>query len=239
MNTPSAKQLDFLAKLWSTRQHPMVEMTVEDYTRQLQADGRYTKQRVGKTIDTLLGYPQNPDTATIRANRFAGSCVKCGVTVEAERGRLDKVDGSWLVSHLQCAVRSEPAAPITAEDGGVYIVEGTVYRVKRTRRGRLVADRLEVTDGRGSWQYDGLAHMAELTEATKLTLATAMEFGLAHKVCARCGTVLDRPESQKLGVGPTCAKHLGLVHRYESQRPDLAELALVTEFDATLEAVSA
>lgn len=48
----------------------------------------------------------------VRPNKFGGKCGSCGGYVEAEQGRLDKVDDKWVVSHHVCPeATSEVAAP--------------------------------------------------------------------------------------------------------------------------------
>jgi hypothetical protein len=38
------------------------------------------------------------------------------------------------------------------------------------------------------------------------------------EICACCGRELDRPESIELGVGPECARRVGLEHHYRSSQ---------------------
>jgi hypothetical protein len=39
-----------------------------------------------------------------------------------------------------------------------------------------------------------------------------------QEICACCGRELDRPESIELGVGPECARRVGLEHHYRSSQ---------------------
>lgn len=75
----------------------------------------------------------------VRANKYGGKCGSCGGYVEAEAGRVDQVDGKWVVSHNVCPeVPAEAPAPVedaTALPEGIFTVvtdEGhTTIRVTR------------------------------------------------------------------------------------------------------------
>lgn len=70
-------------------------------------------------------------------NRYPGTCQKCGGTVPAEKGMLEKRDGKWIVTHAgKCAQAPAPApAHKATRKESVPPVEGE-YTVTRRSRGR-------------------------------------------------------------------------------------------------------
>lgn len=73
----------------------------------------------GGTLDTpareqashpVPGVPTLPPGA--RPNKYGAKCPNCGGWVEPEAGRLDKIDGKWVVSHIQpCPAKAEAPVP--------------------------------------------------------------------------------------------------------------------------------
>lgn len=43
-----------------------------------------------------------------KSNQYPGNCRLCGAKVEAEQGRVDKIDGKWLTSHLDGKCPQKP-----------------------------------------------------------------------------------------------------------------------------------
>ena len=56
---------------------------------------------------------------------------------------------------------------------------------------------------KGKWFYKGLASKY-LTEADRMSIEEAKEWGKLYSICARCGATLVDPVSIELGMGPTC-----------------------------------
>jgi len=96
-----------------------------------------------------------------------------------------------------------PANPVTEE--GVYEREGIVYRVKRSRAGRLYASRYNPAGERGErFVYEGGA-VYRLSADDRITLDRAKELGAQWAQCCVCGRDLSATESVEAGIGPVCA----------------------------------
>jgi hypothetical protein len=151
-------------------------------------------------------------------NRYPGECRNCHQTVAAQAGLCEKIGGRFTVAHTTCPpAGSVPApAPIVEPAEGFYIVDSAVVRVYRTRNGHLTTKTLTIpAKGRkGHWVYSGRRSFPQCQPCNELNIDTARVFGLEWGVCARCGAVLDRPESQQAGFGPECARKLGVPHHY-------------------------
>ena len=68
-----------------------------------------------------------------RSNLYGGKCVKCSAWVEPKGGTIVKIDGRWLVEHVECPETddrpveprpqaSEPVAPAKPVKHGIYTV---------------------------------------------------------------------------------------------------------------------
>jgi hypothetical protein len=94
---------------------------------------------------------------------------------------------------------SAPRKPATE---GMYVLDGTVYKVLRAVHGsgRLYAQRL-TPDGfqaeRGALNW--------LTQAHRMTAEEAAAYGNLYGRCVRCQAPLTDGESIKRGIGPICA----------------------------------
>lgn len=77
--------------------------------------------------------PANADNGTVRnakTNRYAAKCANCGERVEAEQGTLDKVNGQWVVAHVQpCPDQVEAEAPAPAAEVVEFAVPEGTYTV--------------------------------------------------------------------------------------------------------------
>jgi hypothetical protein len=86
---------------------------------------------------------------------------------------------------------------------GLYIKDGTVYRVQRSKTGNLYAKRLVPNGRKGQFVYaPGVTRT--LTADDVLTAERAAEFGRVQVFCACCGLELDTEESRARGIGPVC-----------------------------------
>lgn len=118
---------------------------------------------------------------------------------------LDMAQASDLIDRMKSAAKANrPARP--EPEQGLYMVDGTVYRVQPAREsGRLYAKRLDPDTG---WQYEGKRPFAFLSADQRMTVEQAEAFGVAHGCCAVCGRTLTVPESVERGLGPVCAGRL-------------------------------
>lgn len=113
------------------------------------------------------------------------------------------------------ALKQAPDAPKSAEaelEDGIYLVDGTVYKVYHTKHGanQQVAKEL-VIDGpanldRASFEYRGKRPLRKIKPEHRMTLEQAKEFGAVYGVCCECSTTLTREESIEAGIGPVCAR---------------------------------
>ena len=105
---------------------------------------------------------------------------------------------------------TEPMTP------GFYMIETTVYKVKRSQAGNLYAVRRTET----GWEYAPGA-IRNLTVAHKITPEVAAEHGIATGICIFCNAELDDADGlgKRVGVGPVCCrKHLGMTQRQLAER---------------------
>ena len=57
-----------------------------------------------------------------RANKYAGRCSTCGQHVAAQAGEIERVNGTWRVSHLTgtCPAPAATSATGTRAPVGIY-----------------------------------------------------------------------------------------------------------------------
>jgi hypothetical protein len=160
-------------------------------------------------------------TTALRTNRYPAACTRCGVTVPAEAGLLDKVNGSWVVTHpeaCEAPAASTPAAPAPSADPvtevGMYRDGTDVYKVQKSRQsGHLYAKRLTAITGHRlteadevvTWEFQyAPGAFRVLTAASRMTLDEAKAFGIRYGICCVCGASLKDAESVARGIGPVC-----------------------------------
>lgn len=88
---------------------------------------------------------------------------------------------------------------------GMHRVAGVVYKVQKAVHGsgRLYAKRL-VQSGE-SWSFEfAPGGIALLSEATRMTLTEAREWGVLYGTCCACGRTLTDETSIANGIGPVC-----------------------------------
>jgi hypothetical protein len=91
---------------------------------------------------------------------------------------------------------------------GYYLLGETVYKVVKAKHSEnLYAKRLDVVDGKGTWEYQPGA-LRVLKDAVTLTVEAAASLGAHLGVCVICGATLTDPESVARGIGPVCAARL-------------------------------
>ena len=64
----------------------------------------------------------------MRSNRYPGKCCVCRVRVKARGGRLERINGEWVIFHLPCWDSGAPAVDVFQFSSGQ-----THYRNKRGR----------------------------------------------------------------------------------------------------------
>jgi hypothetical protein len=87
---------------------------------------------------------------------------------------------------------------------GMYIKSGEIYKIQKAVHGsgHLYAKRLDKATQR--FEY-ATGMVRQLTQAHKMTLAEAKEYGALYGVCCVCARTLTNEESIAAGIGPTCA----------------------------------
>lgn len=93
-------------------------------------------------------------------------------------------------------------APPTITDEGMYQKGTDIYRVTRSRAGRLFAEIL--TPG-GSFVYTKGA-VYDLKPEHKMTVDQAKAYGHKYGRCCVCGKTLTDEKSIAAGIGPVCVK---------------------------------
>lgn len=163
-----------------------------------------------------------PTTTTpVRSNRFAGRCQTCHHDVAEGAGRIERVDGRWIVLHLDgtCPEVAAPAAPeSTAVEPGVYVVDGDIVKVQANKAKTATyalrwivinGERLLDSDGisrvHGEWEYEaGLVRKVRPDQ--RMSVEQAKAFVLRYGRCARCSRKLKAADSVERGIGPVCMK---------------------------------
>lgn len=204
-NTATEAQERFLAKLTSERGE--AGKGIAEVIEIARANGKLTKQWASKTIDYLKNDLPVVDSAppNRRANRYAATCVDCGVTVAEGDGWIVKSQtGRWETRHNEC-----PAVEVLPEvTDGFYSVDGTIYKVQEgTTSGNLYAKR--ESDGRFDYAPGGIGVIAKaLADGTGAPLSKedAAAWGKLYGRCVMCSRTLTDEDSIAAGIGPVCAK---------------------------------
>lgn len=97
-----------------------------------------------------------------------------------------------------------PANPVT--EVGMYRLDDTIYRVKRSQAGRLYAMRF-TPEGASRFAYEGGA-VYRLSADNRMTLADAEAVGAQVGMCCVCGRDLIVAENIARGIGPVCARRV-------------------------------
>jgi hypothetical protein len=162
--------------------------------------------------------------ADYKENRFAGKCSKCGGKVEQNKGRVDKTDFGWQVSHLDGQCRELPPkidvkTPVNPDlysdiPVGHYATlsltghnDFDFWRVDRpeqgTYKGRTFVKRIVggKPDLNVSRETKFAALDAILTEGIE---NTARRYGQELGRCSRCNRTLTDQVSREFGKGPEC-----------------------------------
>lgn len=123
----------------------------------------------------------------------------------------------------QIVADARPGTPIT--EPGIYELNGTVYRVRRSQAGNLYALRYTPE---GATKADRFVYargvIRDLRADDTLTAERASQLGRHFGICCICGDELDDQDGlgKTLGIGPVCVRRTYGV----TQRQLLARLGL-------------
>lgn len=81
-----------------------------------------------------------------------------------------------------------------------------VYRVRRSRGGRLYCMKLIERHGQYKWNYVGSQPLALLSTETIMTMDDMADYGRTLGICLRCAAALNDQKSVERGMGPVCHK---------------------------------
>ena len=150
-----------------------------------------------------------PASNAVKPNRYEAACARCQVLVPAGAGKLAKVDGRWIVTHLEACERPATSVPIVPE--GHYAIEGrgdnewSFYRVDHgtgTYAGRIFVKR--VIGGRPDENVPARQVPGILQRIVEDPLA-GPRYGQVIGRCCRCNRHLTDDASREAGIGPDCA----------------------------------
>ena len=114
---------------------------------------------------------------------------------------------STLIDSL-FALPKAKVGPAPELESGMYVKDGTIYKVQRAVHGsgHMYAKRLVDPTHPGekaTFEYESGA-IRTLTPADRMTLAQAKEYGAIYGVCCVCGATLTNEVSIEAGIGPVC-----------------------------------
>ncbi len=142
----------------------------------------------------------------------ARAAVETARTFWRAGNHLNDATAKFLIEVLKKAPHK--ASSEQAEPGYYVAANGDfVVVVQNREKTRTYAKRLVVTETEGkksaSWEYaPGVGRT--LADITPMTLAEAAQWGHAHGICAICCKTLTDPKSVERGIGPKCAKKVGV-----------------------------
>lgn len=126
----------------------------------------------------------------------------------ARTGKLTDKQIAAATSMRNKVETRERSGPITSdhevEERTFYLVDGTFYRIQKSRHGRLYAK--EFDPSTASWFYVGKEPWSLFSDENKLAIEDAAAFGHRFGSCIVCGRELTDPASVAAGIGPVCAK---------------------------------
>jgi hypothetical protein len=163
-------------------------------------------------------------TLNYKKNMYPGNCRLCGAKVEVDEGRVDKIDGKWLTSHLDGKCPEKPpllkAQPLTNTnryDGipkGHYATKSLTgnndfdfWRVDRPEQGKYAGRTFvkRVVGGKPDMSVTRDTKFAALEAILEMgTELAAALYGRELGRCYRCNRHLTDQTSRRLGIGPEC-----------------------------------
>jgi hypothetical protein len=170
----------------------------------------------------ITGFPQT--FADYKENMYPGNCRKCGAKVEANQGRVDKIDGKWLTSHLDGKCPEKPplqkAQSLTNTDRYDGIPKGhyatasltgnndfDFWRIDRPEQGQYAGRTFvkRVVGGKPDMNVSRDTKFAALEAILEIgTEVSATLYGRELGRCYRCNRHLTDQTSRRLGIGPEC-----------------------------------
>lgn len=120
-----------------------------------------------------------------------------------------KIDRTRPVHATQQSRPSYQATRLTVDEG-IYIVDGTVFKVINGKAsGKPYAKRLIVHEyGDCQYEYDPGA-ITRIKPEHAMSYEQALEFGERYGVCCNCARKLTNPDSIEAGIGPICRGKFG------------------------------
>jgi hypothetical protein len=163
------------------------------------------------------GFPQQD----YRPNKYAGNCRLCGSKVEADQGRVDKLDGKWQTAHLEgkCVPRTgkqkinntDRYAEIPKGHYATKSLTGTndfdFWRVDRPEDGQYAGRAFikRIVGGKPEMSVSRVTKFAVLEAIiTEGVEVTARRYGQELGRCSRCNRSLTDQVSREFGMGPEC-----------------------------------
>ena len=119
---------------------------------------------------------------------------------------VPRAAASEVIEHLLAAPKKDTASAVEAPEG-MHRLDGVIYKVQRAVHGsgNLYAKAL-VEDGAGGWMFEYAPGVVRnLSEATKMSLEEAKQFGALYGTCCVCGRTLTSEASIEAGIGPVCS----------------------------------
>lgn len=166
-------------------------------------------------IERLLACPELPKAkkavrpATEKMVSYVTSLLserECSETVDLNNLSFD--DARRLIDMLKSAPRKTvKTIEVELVEAGMYLVDGTVYKVQRAMHGsgNLYAKVLNTETGSFSYAPGAIR---QIRAEHRMTLDMAKEFGALYGMCCRCGRTLTDETSIEAGIGPYCAGRL-------------------------------
>jgi hypothetical protein len=156
-----------------------------------------------------------------RTNKYAGHCRLCGNRVEAEQGRVDKIDDKWEVSHLEgkCGPKT---SKLKIEHTPQYADIAQGHYATKSLSGNNDYDFWRV-DRPTEGQYAGKAFVKRIVGGKpEMSVSRTTKFAVLEQIlsegadvcakryadelgrCSRCNRTLTDETSRMYGQGPEC-----------------------------------
>lgn len=165
-------------------------------------------------IDRLMGCPELPESerpvwpASEKQLGYLRSLAdRKGLDLQPMFAEPITAEGASKAIDYLRSLPDAPKPPPAAElEPGMYLVDGTVYKVQRSREsGRLYAKRLNRESQR--FEYAAGA-VREIKPDHRMTLEQAKQYGATYGVCCVCSATLTNEASIEAGIGPICATRI-------------------------------
>ena len=193
----TGKQAAFINRLLEERVHTLPYKRAEDINI----------RHASRVIEHLLAQPKNA-AAPARPATTAQVAFVLSLAPARQGGAelLSKHDMAALAfddaSLLITTLKALPLRTTTIEVGA-YRHDGVVWSV----RSNLDNDRLYAVRWLGNgWSARDYKVVLDMTQAERLTLSEAKEFGVLTGCCCHCGRTLTDQKSVTAGIGPVCAQ---------------------------------